>query len=154
MIASGVIVANLIAMFVLKKIKLDLNDFLILESYCFLGAFVGAKILYFIVSIDEIDWSRFFDIKYFNQLMLSGFVFYGGLIGGLLIILLGGKVHKIKSTEYIRNFVFLIPLIHSFGRIGCFWAGCCYGIPYKGIGAVIYPENSFAPSGINLFPVQ
>ena len=33
-------------------------------------------------------------------------------------------------------------------------AGCCYGIPYHGFGAVVFPEKSFAPSGIELFPVQ
>ena len=33
-------------------------------------------------------------------------------------------------------------------------AGCCYGIPYDGFGAVVFPEGSLAPSGIPLFPVQ
>jgi phosphatidylglycerol:prolipoprotein diacylglycerol transferase len=33
-------------------------------------------------------------------------------------------------------------------------AGCCYGVPYHGIGAVVFPEGSFAPSGVELFPVQ
>ena len=49
MITTGVIVANVIAYVVLKYTKQDINDFIILESYCILGAFIGAKIFYFIV---------------------------------------------------------------------------------------------------------
>ena len=48
----------------------------------------------------------------------------------------------------------MIPFIHAFGRIGCFCAGCCYGRPYEGIGAVVFPEHSFALSGVKLFPIQ
>lgn len=154
MIATGVIIANLVGMIILKREKLDFNDFMILEAYCILGAFIGAKVLYLVVSYKYIDWSRLLDYKYFNDLMLGGFVFYGGLIGGILFIYLGGMLHKIKPSQYIRSFIFLIPLIHCFGRIGCFMAGCCYGIPYHGIGAVVFPEGAFAPTGVELFPVQ
>ena len=154
MIATGVIIANLIAVFVLKKTGLDFNDFIIIEAYCMLGGFVGAKLLYFIVSYQTIEWSRILELQYFNEVMKSGFVFYGGLIGGLLMAFAAGRIHKIDSKRYIRTFIFLIPMIHSFGRIGCFMAGCCYGKPYDGIGAVVFPENSFALAGISLFPVQ
>ena len=154
MIAIGVVLSNLVGMLVLKREHLDFNDFMILEAYCILGAFIGAKVLYLIITFRYIDWNRILDYKYFNDLMIGGFVFYGGLIGGLLFIYLGGKIHKIKSEKYIKNFIFLIPFIHCFGRIGCFMAGCCYGIPYHGIGSVVFPEGSFAPAGVDLFPVQ
>ncbi|SFD09804.1 prolipoprotein diacylglyceryl transferase [Butyrivibrio sp. YAB3001] len=154
MIVTGVVLANLVGMLILKREHLDINDFMILEAYCFLGAFIGAKVLYLIVSYKYIEWDRILDYKYFNDLMLGGFVFYGGLIGGLLFIYLGGKIHRIKPKQYLKSFIFLIPFIHCFGRIGCFMAGCCYGVPYHGIGSVVFPEGSFAPSGIELFPVQ
>ena len=48
----------------------------------------------------------------------------------------------------------MIPIMHAFGRVGCFFAGCCYGRPYKGFGAVTFPEGSQGPSGVSLFPVQ
>jgi len=154
MIATGVVLANLVGMLVLKREHLDFNDFMIMEAYCILGAFIGAKILYLVVSYKYIDWGRILDYKYFNDLMLGGFVFYGGLIGGLLFIFLAGRFHKINPKQYLKNFIFLIPFIHCFGRIGCFMAGCCYGIPYHGIGSVVFPEGSYAPAGVELFPVQ
>lgn len=154
LIVIGVIIANLIALYILKKYALDLCEFIILEAYTFLGAFLGAKLLYLWVSRENIDWSQFFDPDYFNQIMQGGFVFYGGLIGGIITALLAGKIHKIDSILYFRKFIVLIPIMHGFGRIGCHLAGCCYGKPYSGPFAVIFPEGSLAPSGISLFPVQ
>ena len=154
MIVIGIVLANLIALCVLKKLNQDTNDFIILEAYAFLGGFIGAKILYLVVSFKQIEWKRITEIEYFNQLMQSGFVFYGGLILAFVFVLGAGKLHKLPVTEFMRNFIFLVPFIHCFGRIGCFFAGCCYGIPYNGIGAVVFPEHSLAIPGVHLFPVQ
>lgn len=154
MIVTGVIVANLVAMLVLKRTQQDFNDFILLEAYCILGGFIGAKGLYLIVSWKDIDWSKIINLQYINELMQNGFVFYGGFIGGILFLYLGGRIHKIKPAPYVRNLIFLIPFIHCFGRIGCFMAGCCYGRPYDGPGAVVFPENSYALPGVKLFPVQ
>lgn len=153
-IVLGVLLANAVGFLVLRKEKLDLNDFFITEGYVFLGGFMGAKLLYLFISRDTIRWERISDLNYLNQLMKGGFVFYGGLIGALLLVPLCGKIHKIAISEYVQRFIFLIPFVHGFGRIGCFCAGCCYGKPYNGIGAVVYPEGSAALSGVKLFPVQ
>ncbi len=154
MIVIGVLLANLLAFINMKKSGHDLNHFIVLEAYAFLGAFLGAKLLYLVVSFQEIDWDNFFNFEYFNELMLGGFVFYGGLIGAIIAIFLAGKLHHIDAGGYINDYIYMIPLIHGFGRIGCFMAGCCYGIAYSGFGHVIFPEGSYAPSGISLFPVQ
>lgn len=154
MILIGVSIANIIVRVMAKRKQQDFNDFIILESYCFLGAFLGAKLLYILVSFRYIDWSRIGDLQYLKALFSGGFVFYGGLIGGILTVILVGKIYKIPAGEYIRDYIFLIPLVHAFGRIGCFMAGCCYGIRYSGLGAVVFPSGCFAPSGVKLFPVQ
>ena len=48
------------------------------------------------------------------------------------------------------------PLFHAFGRVGCFLAGCCYGIPAPaGWLGVTFPASAVeAPSGMPLLPVQ
>ena len=153
-IVLGVLTANLIALFLVKREQMDSNDFIILEAYAFLGAFIGAKGLYLFISRKTIDWSRMWEPEYFNQMMRGGFVFYGGLILGLLFVLMAGKIHKIPAGQYMEKCIFLVPWIHGFGRIGCFMAGCCYGIPYDGAISVVFPEGSLAPAGIRLFPVQ
>lgn len=159
MIVIGVVLANIVAFLMIhtsqrSNKQLNYNDLFILEAYCILGGFVGAKLLYVLVSFQEIEWNDILTLPGFNLFMQAGFVFYGGLIGGILAVIFAGKIHNIDTKLYLNEFILLLPMIHGFGRIGCFMAGCCYGMPYEGIGATIFPENSFAISGIKLFPVQ
>lgn len=155
MIALGIVLANVLAWLRLRRLGLDYNDFLIMEAYAVLGGFIGAKLLFLIVSAGQIEWSRLFsDVTYLNLVMRGGFVFYGGILLGAPSIFLAGKLHKIDVLRYLKVVIFMIPLIHGFGRVGCFLAGCCYGIPYDGILAVTFPEGGMAPSGTSMFPVQ
>ena len=151
---TGALVANVIAIIKLRRVGLSGDDFMVVEGYGLLGAIIGSKMLYLLINVSEIDYSRLGDPKYLASWMQGGFVFYGGLIGGLLSLPICKKIHHIPIEKYIQHIVFLIPFAHSFGRIGCFMAGCCYGRPYDGFGAVVFPEDSFAPAGIKLFPVQ
>lgn len=153
MIAAGLIAANIIAFALLRRTDLKPDDLLLTEAWGLLGAFAGAKLLYLLVSFRSTDW-RSLTFSGFNDLMRSGFVFYGGVIGGLLCVWLAGRIHKYNSMDYLQHAVFLIPFAQAFGRIGCFCAGCCYGIPWEGAFSVVFPEGSSAPAGIPLFPVQ
>lgn len=154
MIACGVLFANIIAIFLLKKNRHSIEDFIIFQCYGALGGFIGGKSLNILIIYKYIAWDKIFEIEYFNYIMRAGFVFYGAMIGGVIAILIAGKIHHFDSLDFLEEYVMLLPLVHSFGRIGCFFAGCCYGIPYSGIFCVTFPKNSFAPSGISLFPIQ
>ena len=45
------------------------------------------------------------------------------------------------------------PLFHTFGRVGCFLAGCCYGIPAPPAGqGVTFRVSPVAPNGVALLP--
>lgn len=68
----------------------------------------------------------------------TGATFYGGLIGGAIFFLIiyfavGHFMFK-KDREHMRSFITVtdiaaasISLAHALGRIGCLFAGCCYG---------------------------
>ena len=47
-------------------------------------------------------------------------------------------------------------IVHAFGRMGCFMAGCCYGVPSHGFTAVTFhdPHSQADPLGIPLHPTQ
>jgi phosphatidylglycerol:prolipoprotein diacylglycerol transferase len=48
-----------------------------------------------------------------------------------------------------------IALGHAFGRLGCFFAGCCYGAPCSGPVCITFNDpHSLAPLGVPLFPTQ
>lgn len=67
----------------------------------------------------------------------AGMTFYGGLIGGIIVFFIGffvfGKI-LFKEKENIKYSCDLfavapccITIGHAFGRLGCLFAGCCYG---------------------------
>ena len=149
-IAAGVLLG-----YILMRINhLKFDDFIQIACFVGLGAMAGAKLLYLIVSWESIDFSRITDPEYFSALMGGGFVFYGGVFGGLLGLYLCGKILHIQVAVYARAAIPVIPVAHAFGRIGCAMTGCCYGVPYDGLGAVVYTESIAAPLNVPLFPVQ
>lgn len=123
-----------------------------------IAGIIGAKILYWIVELKNI----IADPKFMLKTLTSGFVIYGGLIGGALAPMV--YVLFIKKDTFMDKFdiaVASIAMAQAFGRIGCFLAGCCYGkeIPadawYSFIG-VTFPETTYteAPAGVLLIPTQ
>ena len=54
MIVIGVAVANIVAVKIKKNYSFDINDFIILQAYVFLFAFLFAKILYLFTIINQI----------------------------------------------------------------------------------------------------
>lgn len=154
MIILGIIIGNILAYRIMKKKKLCIEDFIVLETYGLAFGMLGAKLLYLWVSRDMITWSRIFEKEYFLALMQGGFVFYGGLFGGIIGVILVHLIHKIDVKLYFKNLIFCIPLVHGFGRIGCYFAGCCYGIPYSGLFHVRYHDIEYSLCDIDLFPVQ
>lgn len=66
----------------------------------------------------------------FDTIKNTGIVFYGGLFGLLLAYYCGIKSRfvTVKEPHAIDVLAVSIPLFHAIARIGCFLAGCCYGI--------------------------
>lgn len=154
MIAAGILAAAGVAWWLSRRFGLDFNDVILLATYGVALGMVGAKAVYLALNAGRIEWGRLGELDYVNALLQGGFVFYGGIPGGLLGVALAGRVHKIRVGPYLRIGTALIPLAHGFGRVGCYLAGCCFGIPYNGPLAVAYYGVIGPPPGVSLFPVQ
>ena len=62
---------------------------------------------------------------------------------------------KVPFSQLGADLVPAVPLFHTFGRVGCFLAGCCYGIPAPaGWPGVTFRVSPVAPNGVALLPVQ
>ncbi len=131
--------------------KLPVFDGIVLGTYGIIGALLGAKGLYIIEQLVQIRFTT--EIEW-RQMLLSGGSAYGGVVAGLGAIVFAGKLHKIDVKRYSQNLLFLLPLAHGIWKIGCHFAGCCYGIAYDGVGCLHFPVESYAIYGIPLFPVQ
>ena len=134
-----------------RKKNIRAKVILLIALSCFLGAMIGAVLLYVFITypIDEII------PRLLNRTLSIGLVFYGGLIGGIGGAFLVSRICNFSLDECESSIVPFIPLGHSIGRIGCLLAGCCYGVEYSGFGAVYYnlPEIGLLPE-TGYFPVQ
>lgn len=129
------------------------------SAYMIIGIIIGAKLMYFITYIPKLimNWDVFIAHPWeVIMIVFGGFVFYGGLIGGALGVIVYAKQFKLKVMPFADAIAPVIPLFHAFGRIGCFLGGCCYGIEYHGPFAVNFPYNELTPelSEVTRFPVQ
>lgn len=83
----------------------------------------------------------------------SGLVYYGGLIGFLLFSCIAIWVFYHKFDLGLMNLVVItIPLFHSFGRIGCLFAGCCFGMEWNKGFTINYIYDS--QKIVSRFPTQ
>jgi phosphatidylglycerol:prolipoprotein diacylglycerol transferase len=109
-----------------RRAGLDADAVTNLALYCALAAIVGAKLMMFLV-----DFSYYAEHpgEIFSLATLqAGGVFYGGLIGALLVAWwYMPRVHLplAKTADVVAP---AIALGHGIGRLGCFSAGCCWGI--------------------------
>lgn len=150
----GLTVAFCVAYYQVKRYKLNFDNFILLSCIAVFFAIIGSKLLFIIISWNDIDVKELKNMNYLKNILNGGFVFYGGLIGALIGIYICKKVLKIEIKEYLRYCIPVIPTVHAFGRIGCSLVGCCYGCPFESPISVIYTNSPFAPNNIALFPVQ
>ncbi len=105
-----------------------------------LGGAFGARLAY----VCE-HWSAeyaerpFLEIFRFDK---GGLMFYGGLIGAIVVIAFFSKVKKISLVRILDLCAVGLPLGHAFGRVGCFLNGCCFGRVCDSVISVKYPANS------------
>ncbi len=106
-----------------------------------LGGIIGAKALSILTSLPLIvaAFRAAPSVNTLRVVLQDGFVFYGGLIGGFGGILLYTGIFKLPAPKYCDVFAPSVALGHAFGRIGCLFSGCCYGMAVDSGWYVLYP---------------
>lgn len=153
----GIIIGGIIAIQYFSKFnELKKDDVLFAILYAVIGVGIGAKLLYILTNIPFlIENYQTLDLwDTLMQMFKGGFVFYGGLLGGILGVYIYAKQFKISFKSLLLTLLPVVPLIHAIGRIGCLCAGCCYGMEYDGFGAIVFHNSVLAPNNVPLFPMQ
>lgn len=89
----------------------------------------------------------------YGSIMQSGIVYYGGLFGVLLMVYFICRIRRQNFEELSDILTIGIPLFHCFGRVGCFFAGCCYGV--KSDSWIAFPYGVYNSQEIvKRIPVQ
>ena len=95
----------------------------------FVGAIVGGKLLFILVSWPQLGTTLAEKLTTIVQDIRYGFVFFGGMIvsvSALVWYIRRKQLPLLKTADFL---IVGLPLGHALGRIGCFLAGCCYGKP-------------------------
>lgn len=129
MVATAYIVGYLYLSRKAKEFSINEKEISDLVFYSVVGGFLGAKILYILT------FFRYFGENFSERLvnvfslenLRSGFVFFGGLIGGFISFVLYIKKKGLDFYQFADLFSPAVALGHAIGRLGCFSAGCCHG---------------------------
>jgi phosphatidylglycerol:prolipoprotein diacylglycerol transferase len=95
-----------------------------------------------------------------NYIMLfkfwePGLSILGGIIGAVIALSSYLSWHKIPALPFLDRIALYVPLVQSFGRVGCFFAGCCFGVATSAWWAVVYTDpQHMAPLHVLIHPSQ
>ncbi len=139
MIAVGLVAAFMVLFYYSKKKNIDskLVDFVFYDGVVSIAfGFLSAALFQALYEYIE-DPSRGFRFG-------EGITFIGGFIGGavcfLVIYFIFRKRLKINLLDILSIIPCSILIAHAFGRIGCFFAGCCYGKETNSFLGVQFPH--------------
>ena len=126
MVAVGVLAAFTVLFFYGKRMSFSqkFSDFLFYDGLFSVAVGMGSAALFQAVYNFIEDPSRGFRFD-------GSITFIGGLIGGAAFFLVVYLIFKRRIDGKLSDALPIIPcaitIAHGFGRIGCFFAGCCYG---------------------------
>ncbi|MDH5365555.1 MAG: prolipoprotein diacylglyceryl transferase [Cyclobacteriaceae bacterium] len=151
LIAIGAILAFIyMAKEAKKQYGLKFDDANTLFILLLIASIVGGKIFFFFESPD-------YYLSNPKQLFSGGgFVFYGSLIFTIPTMYLFFKSHNLPWGGMLDIMAISTCIVHALGRMGCFMAGCCHGLPYEGSFSVTFTDSASLAQPLNtpLHPTQ
>ena len=147
MIAIGVYAALFIAERRAPKNGMDKDVIFGLTIYCVITGIAGAKALFCIV-----NWKEFIKDP-MSLLGSSGLVVYGGIIGGILCAIFYCRFKKLNFWDCFDVALPSVAVAQAFGRIGCFFAGCCYGMETKAWYGIAFAHSAYCDN-LKRIPTQ
>jgi len=129
---------------------LSTNQFLDCATAGAFGGIVGGKLLFLANQAAEYSCSTWTD---FFALLVGGYAILGAMVGALLGIVLAARWHRVHVISLLDLCGAYALSAHAISRLGCFVAGCCWGLPFAG-GMVYSHPASLAPLHVELFPIQ
>ncbi len=134
-----------------KRTGVDPEKILDITFYLIIAAIIGSRVLYIILHYPYFLENPLEMIKIWR----GGLVFYGGFILALAVVI---RYIKKNQLDLWKTFDILAPSIaigQGIGRLGCFFAGCCYGKETTLPWAITFSHpESLAKLGVTLHPTQ
>jgi len=138
----------------IKKSKekiLSQDELYSLFIYIIVSGIIGARLLFVFSNPQDFV----LDPMSVFKLWEGGLTYYGGFISAAIFVLAYVRIKKISILKLGDFFAPALALGHAIGRIGCFFAGCCYGKETNVAWSVVFRDkNSLAVLGVHLHPTQ
>jgi phosphatidylglycerol:prolipoprotein diacylglycerol transferase len=150
-IALGVLLGILFVSREAKREGMNQQLLLDLAFYLLIAAIIGSRIFYIILN------PGYYLRHPLETLMIwrGGLVFYGGFLFAFPTCFMYLKRHGLPFLKTCDLLAPGLALGECIGRIGCFFAGCCYGRPTDLPWGVTFTHpNSLAQLNVSLHPTQ
>ena len=122
-----------------------------LSFYILISAIAGSRLLYIVVEYKEYISNPLRIFKVWE----GGLVFYGGFIIAMAVVIIYRKKNEMSLWKVGDILAPSVAIGQGVGRLGCFFAGCCYGRETDVPWAVIFKNpNTLAPMDVHLHPTQ
>jgi phosphatidylglycerol---prolipoprotein diacylglyceryl transferase len=157
LLATALVVALYTVVRLGRREGLDTVRLVDFSTWIIVTALVGAKVLMILT-----EWTFYSQNpgQIFSLSTLeAGGVFYGGFIAATVFAAWYIRNYKLPFWKIFDVYAPAIVLGQSIGRLGCFSAGCDYGVPSKSFWAVTFSSEfshqmTGVPLGVPLFPWQ
>ncbi len=106
-------------------------------SLSIIVAVIGGRLLF--IATEHPEFDNWYDVV---ALWQGGFSVLGAIIAVLLVIPAYLYSNSIKALALFDRAAIYAPLLQSISRIGCFFAGCCYGKACSTAWAVTVSNHS------------
>ncbi len=138
-----------------KRLNLPQEPVFNLAFYTLLAGLVGAKLTLIVV---DLPYYLAHPAEIVGTIRSAG-VLMGGIAGGAIVFALYALKQKLPLYELCDAIAAPLVLAQGIGRLGCFAAGCCYGVASHAWCAVRFfsfaaHEQTGVPLGTPLLPVQ
>ncbi len=151
LIAMGFMFGIVLASREARRLGLNQQAILDMAFYLILGAIIGSRLFYVITHLEYFRASPLDAFKIWE----GGLTFYGGFIAAFGVAAFMIKKHGLPLFQTLDLFAPSLAVGIMFGRLGCFFAGCCYGLPCDLPWAVTFTDpQSLAQLNVGLHPTQ
>jgi len=140
LIATGFMLAMTLAKRQGEREGEDPDRIVDMAFYVLLWGLIGARAVFILTKFDQFARNPFEIVAFWR----GGLVWYGGFIGATLYVYFSTRKHRLNPLKFLDIVMPATALAHSFGRMGCLAAGCCFGLPTDKPWAVTFPDESMA----------
>jgi phosphatidylglycerol:prolipoprotein diacylglycerol transferase len=153
LIALGILISTSYAQRQTKReLNLNPDTFWDMILMLIILSVIGGKVFFYL----EDPMTYLADPSMMFKNIGNGFVFYGALIFSILGLTAFFWKKNLPSWHLFDIIAVMLTILHPIGRLGCFMAGCCHGVPTDHwIGIAFTDPNCVAkPLNTPLHPTQ